>query len=180
MYVNSSSDEESEEHFLVMSQNPKQKLRGQPSTVQSCMCFLQFQSEHDLQLQSHDDSEIADQAETLYEVIMDSFHGAEQNGMDQSSVDNAMFVYERLQSLDSTFVVDFSALIIENFNTGVLTEPDVEEMLPPDMDDEYATIVLPDALEELSPDHMAMWMISRLSKRTKECIEEGEKHWKMG
>ena len=105
---------------------------------------------------------------------MDCFHGAAENGMDQSSVDHAMFVYERLQSLDSTFVVGFVALDVENFNTGILTEPDVEDMLPPDMDDEYAIIVLPDHFEQLSPEHMAMWMISRLSKRIKECSEEGD------
>ena len=103
---------------------------------------------------------------------MDCFHGAAENGMDQGSVDHAMFVYERLQSLDSTFVVGFVALDVENFNTGILTEPDVEDMLPPDMDDEYATIVLRDHVEQLSPEQMAMWMISRLSKRIKECIEE--------
>jgi hypothetical protein len=50
--------------------------------------------------------------------------------------------------LDPSFVVDFNALEIENFNTGILTESDVEDMLPPDMDDKYATIELPNAFEE--------------------------------
>ena len=49
-------------------------------------------------------------------------------------------------------MIGFSALEIENFNTGTLTEPDMEDMLPPDMDDEYSTIELPDPFEPCSPE----------------------------
>ena len=57
---------------------------------------------------------------------MDCFHSSEDDGVKQSTIDSAMFAYERLQNLDPAFVVDFSALEIENFNAGILTEPDVE------------------------------------------------------
>ena len=111
---------------------------------------------------------------SIYEVIMDCFYSSEDDGVKQSTIDSAMFAYERLQNLDPTFVVDFSALEIENFNTGILTEPDVEDMLPPDMDDEYMRIELPNPYEQYSPEDMGLWMISRLSKRIKQCVGAGD------
>ena len=40
--------------------------------------------------------------------------------------------YNCLQDLDPTFVVDFNALNIENFNTGEIAEPDVEDVCTPE------------------------------------------------
>ena len=67
-------------------------------------------------------NEIAEQAKTIYEVIMDCFYSSKDDGVKQSTIDSAMFAHERLQNLDPTFVVDFSALEIENFNTGILAD----------------------------------------------------------
>ena len=136
--------------------------------------FLAACNERSLQLQSSENNEIAEQAETIYEVIMDCFYSSEDDGVKQSTIDSAMFAYERLQNLDPAFVVDFSALEIENFNTGILAEPDVEDMLPPDMDDEYMRIELPNPYEQYSPEDMGLWMISRLSKRIKQCVGAGD------
>ena len=117
---------------------------------------------------------MAEQAETIHEVIMDCFYCSEDDGVKQTSIDSAMFAYERLQNLDPSFVVDFNALEIENFNTGILTGPDVEDMLPPDMDDEYAAIELPNPFEQFSPEDMGLWIIGRLSKRIEKCVNEGD------
>ena len=75
--------------------------------------FLAACNERSLQLQSSENNEIAEQAETIYEVIMDCFYSNEDDGVKQSTIDSAMFAYERLQNLDPAFVVDFSALEIE-------------------------------------------------------------------
>ena len=105
--------------------------------------FLAACNERSLQLQSSENNEIAEQAETIYEVIMDCFYSSEDDGVKQSTIDSAMFAYERLQNLDPAFVVDFSALELENFNTGILAEPNVEDMLPPDASS--------NALEQVTP-----------------------------
>ena len=172
----SSSDDGSD---VLLAVEPEPEAEAEASPLQTfngvkLYVFLAACSEHALQLQSSDDSEVAEQGGHLYQVVMDCFNGTEENGMGQNSVNIAMFAYDCLQNVDPTFTVDFNALDIENFNTGVLTEPDVEDMLPPDMDDEYAKIVLPEPFEEYSPEHMALWMIGRLSKRIKQCVEEGD------
>ena len=69
--------------------------------------FLAACSEHALQLQSSDNSEVADQAVHLYQVVMDCFNGTEENGMGQNSIHIAMFVYDCLQNVDPTFTVDW-------------------------------------------------------------------------
>ena len=171
------SSDDGSDVLLTMEPEPEAEAESPPIQLFNGVklyVFLAACSERALQLQSSDDIEIAEQAGHLYEVVMDCFRGTEDNGIGQNSINIAMFAYDSLKELDPTFTVDFSALDIENFNTGVLTEPDVEDMLPPDMDDEYSRIVLPEPFEEYSPEHMAMWMIGRLSRRIKYCIEEGD------
>ena len=53
---------------------------------------------------------------------MDCFYSSKDDGVKQSTIDGAMFAHERLQTLDPTFVVDFSALEMENINTGILAD----------------------------------------------------------
>ena len=83
---------------------------------------------------------------------MDCFHSSEDDGVKQSTIDSAMFAYERLQNLDPTFVVDFSALEIENFNTGILAEPNVEDMLPPDASSNALEQVTPNVVVAMQKD----------------------------
>ena len=178
-----SSSDDGSDVLLTVEPEPEAETEAPPTQLFNGVklyVFLAACSERALQLQSSDDNEVAEQAGHLYEVVMDCFHGTEENGVGQNSVNIAMFAYECLQNVDPTFTVDFNALDIENFNTGVLTEPDVEDMLPPDMGDDYSRIVLPEPFresepfEEYSPEHMALWMIGRLSKRIKQCVEEGD------
>ena len=145
-----SSSESDENRTLVREPEAEaDPLSGQVFNRVKYHVFLTACSERSFQLQSSDNNETAEQAETIYEVIMDCFCSSEDDGVKQTSVDGAMFAYERLPNLDPSFVVDFNALdSIENFNIGILTGPDVEDMLPPDMDDEYATIELPNPFEE--------------------------------
>ena len=168
------SDSDESETFLQEPDAETEPNEEQTFNGVKFHVFLAACNERSLQLQSSENDEIAEQAETIYEVIMDCFYSSEDDGVKQSTIDSAMFAYERLQNLDPAFAVDFSALEIENFNAGILAEPDVEDMLPPDMDDEYMRIELPNPYEQYSPEDMGVWMISRLSKRIKQCIGAGD------
>ena len=52
-------------------------------------------------------------------------------------------------------------------------EPEVEACIPDDMPEEYNAMEIAPPFEQNSPEHMAQWMIGRLTKRLAEYVEAG-------
>ena len=52
-------------------------------------------------------------------------------------------------------------------------EPELEAHIPDEMPEEYLTMRIPPPFEHNSPEHMAQWMIERLSKRLVKHVEAG-------
>ena len=95
-HVQSSSVSDENRTLVREPEAEADPLSGQVFNRVKYHVFLTACSERSLQLQSSDSNETAEQAEIIYEVIMDCFYSSEDDGVKQTSVDGAMFAYERL------------------------------------------------------------------------------------
>ena len=94
--------------------------------------------------------------------LMNSFKTLEQNGMNSTDVDEMLEVVKRFAEVDENFL-DQPCAHQEFLLRG--DEPECEAHIPQHMPEEYLWYEIPAPFDENSPEHMAQWMISRLTKR---------------
>ena len=104
---------------------------------------------------------------------MECFKTFESDGMTSNKVDDLLTLVQQFAELDESFV-DQQCAHQEFMLTG--DQPECEACIPPSMPDEYLWYEVPTPCEEHSPEHMAEWMIGRLTKRLAEYIKIGDIH----
>ena len=68
---------------------------------------------------------------------------------------------------------DFMTMELDNGFTMSTLEPEIESLLPPDPPDEFFAEEMAPPFEPRSPEHMAMWMIQRLTEKLRFEMESG-------
>ena len=110
----------------------------------------------------------------IYEVLIDAYTRFEQDGISSVNLQLMMEMHNALQCHDSDFN-GFERITVEpetGFTSNV-EEPEVESMLPPDPPADFALAAPAAAFEPHSPEHMALWMIRRLTERLDRAIRSG-------
>jgi hypothetical protein len=106
----------------------------------------------------------------LEQQLLGCFKTFEDNGLNSTSVDRLLEVTQQFTDVDENFRVQDCAHQ-EFLLTG--DEPEVEACIPDDMPEEYNAMEIAPPFEQNSPEHMAQWMIGRLTKRLAEYVEAG-------
>ena len=106
----------------------------------------------------------------LEQQLLGCFKTFEDNGLNFTSVDRLLEVTQQFAGVDENFRVQDCAHQ-EFLLTG--DEPEVEACIPDDMPEEYNAMEIAPPFEQNSPEHMAQWMIGRLTKRLAEYVEAG-------
>ena len=106
----------------------------------------------------------------LEQQLLGCFKTFEDNGLNSTSVDRLLEVTQQFADVDENFRVQDCAHQ-EFLLTG--DEPEVEACIPDDMPEEYNAMEIAPPFEQNSPEHMAQWMIGRLTKRLAEYVEAG-------
>ena len=106
----------------------------------------------------------------LEQQLLGCFKTFEDNGLNSTSVDRLLEVTQQFADVDENFRVQDCAHQ-EFLLTG--DEPEVEACIPDDMPEEYSAMEIAPPFEQNSPEHMAQWMIERLTKRLAEYVEAG-------
>ena len=104
------------------------------------------------------------------EQLLGCFKTFEDNGLNSTRVDRLLEVTQQFADVDENFRVQDCAHQ-EFLLTG--DEPEVEACIPDDMPEEYNAMEIAPPFEQNSPEHMAQWMIGRLTKRLAEYVEAG-------
>lgn len=90
------------------------------------------------------------------------FREFEERGSHEAGVSFMMVIHNRLLEFDPTFGLRGFGLADLQFQPD---EPRITAQLPPEVPQNYLDVVLPPAFEPTSPEHMACWMIQRVTKR---------------
>ena len=106
----------------------------------------------------------------LEQQLLGCFKTFEDNGLNSTRVDRLLEVTQQFADVDENFRVQDCAHQ-EFLLTG--DEPEVEACIPDDMPEEYNAMEIAPPFEQNSPEHMAQWMIGRLTKRLAEYVEAG-------
>ena len=107
------------------------------------------------------------------EKLMACYRTFERDGINSTNVDEMLALVQQFATLDENFV-DQQCAHQEFVLTG--DEPDSEACIPSDMPEEYHWFEVAPPFEPHSPEHMAQWMIGRLSKRLARFVETGNIH----
>eukprot|EP00435_Cladocopium_sp_Y103_P040994 s1731_g11.t1 len=113
----------------------------------------------------------------IYDILFDTFSLFESDGITQANLRSLMDMHSVLQTLDSEF--NAFALISAAAPTEAAfeqdgAEPECDFFLPPDPPP-GAEFVPPAApYEPHSPEHMAMWLISKLTEKLTRAVQRGD------
>ena len=107
---------------------------------------------------------------TMDAQLMESFQTFERDGMNSTNVDELLNLVQGFSEIDETFVNQHCAHQEFLLNGD---EPDCEDFIPREMPEEYQWYEIPDPFELNSPEHMAQWMVERLTGRLAGIVESG-------
>ena len=108
---------------------------------------------------------------TMDEKLMECFQVFERDGMNSSNVDELLELVKGFSEIDETFVNQHCAHQEFLLNGD---EPDAEDCIPREMPEEYEWYEIPRPFEVNSPEHMAQFMIERLTRRLAGIVESGD------
>ena len=141
-------------------------------------CFLCICLKRSLELideaEAEDDSAKTSALHAIYEVFMDSFGAFERDGISPASLQSMKDMHGALNVHDPDFKAsDFMTIELDNGFTMSTLEPEIESLLPPDPPDDFFAEEMAPPFEPRSPEHMAMWMIQRLTEKLRFEMESG-------
>ena len=141
-------------------------------------CFLCICLKRSLELideaEAEDDSAKTSALHAIYEVFMDLFCAFERDGISPTSLQSMKDMHGALNVHDPDFKAsDFMTMELDNGFTMSTPEPEIESLLPPDPPDDFFAEEMAPPFEPRSPEHMAMWMIQRLTEKLRFEMESG-------
>ncbi|CAL1161296.1 unnamed protein product [Cladocopium goreaui] len=141
-------------------------------------CFLCICLKRSLELideaEAEDDSAKTSALHAIYEVFMDLFCAFERDGISPASLQSMKDMHGALNVHDPDFKAsDFMTMELDNGFTMSTPEPEIESLLPPDPPDDFFAEEMAPPFEPRSPEHMAMWMIQRLTEKLRFEMESG-------
>jgi len=115
-------------------------------------------------LKTHPDEGFQEQANGIHGELISIFEYCEENGVDADQVRFVNILFTALQNMDNEFAVRFEETVEELM---------VEDFLPTHIPSNLETLDLAPPFEPHSPEDMITWMLERLTRRIKYCIENG-------
>ena len=157
----------------VSSNSPAPKYNKAAVYCFLCICF-----KHSLRLideaEAEDDSAKTSALHAIYEVFMDLFCAFERDGISPANLQSMKDMHGALNVHDPDFnASDFMTIELDNGFTMSTPEPEIESLLPPDPPDDFFAEEMVPPFEPRSPEHMAMWMIQRLTEKLRFEMESG-------
>eukprot|EP00435_Cladocopium_sp_Y103_P071106 s873_g36.t1 len=141
-------------------------------------CFLCVCVKRTLELL--DDAEFEESRErigslsAIHEVLLDTFTMFERDGISASNLRSMMEMHRALQRHDADFnASNHISVETEVEFTAPANEPEVESLLPPDPPSDLQLEDLGEPYAPRSPEHMAMWLIQRITERLERAVHSG-------
>ena len=141
-------------------------------------CFLCICLKGSLELidesETENDSAKTSALHAIHDVLMDVFFLFEQDGITPASLQSMKDMHNALHVHDPDFnASDFMAVELDSGLTTSTPEPEIESLLPPDPREDFFAEEMAPPCEPRSPEHMAMWMIQRLTEKLRFEMESG-------
>eukprot|EP00435_Cladocopium_sp_Y103_P044896 s3690_g12.t1 len=110
----------------------------------------------------------------IHEVLMDVYSLFERDGISAGSLQVMKEMHSALHEYDPSFnASDFMTVAPESDFTMTAPEPEIESLLPPDPPDDFSAEDMAPPYEARSPEHMAMWLIHRITQKLNYHMESG-------
>ena len=138
-----------------------------------CVCVKQTLRLIDEAEYESNDAEVSS-LNAMHELLMDMYSRFEDDGISPEGVRSMVELHNSLRSHEPEFNA-FSCISVEPESgfTNDADEPEVESFLPPDPPADFVLTEPAAAFEPHSPEHMALWMIQRLTERLGRAMESG-------
>eukprot|EP00435_Cladocopium_sp_Y103_P030915 s347_g7.t1 len=113
----------------------------------------------------------------IYDIFFDPFNLFESDGITQANLRSLMEMHSALQTINSEF--NAFALIFAEVSTEAAfeqdtAEPECESLLLPDPHPGVEFVIAAAPYEPRSPEHMAMWLISKLTEKLSRAVQRGD------